>query len=209
MEDLLPGRRGRQLVAYLAYHRRPVERGVLADTLCPGTPAIGLTALLSKVRAVLAPVEIIGRQSLQLVLPEGGLVDPAAASARQDWPEAWTHALSTLFVTQRPFLPDLTDPWVDECREDVRRLHLRALACYAQACLGLATATELASAARELVRSEPLDENGHRLLMRALAARGDRAEALREYERLRRMLLDELGVGPGPATRALHEAILQ
>jgi DNA-binding SARP family transcriptional activator len=45
--------------------------------------------------------------------------------------------------------------------------------------------------------------------MRALAARGDRAEALREYERLRWMLLDELGVGPGPATRALHEAILQ
>jgi DNA-binding SARP family transcriptional activator len=117
-----------------------------------------------------------------------------------------------LFVTQRPFLPDLDGPWVEECREDVRRLHLRALTCYAEACLALATTTELASAersARELVRSEPLDENGHRLLMRALAARGHRAEALREYERLRRMLLDELGVGPGPDTRALHKDILQ
>jgi DNA-binding SARP family transcriptional activator len=220
VEHLLPGRRGRALVAYLACRRGAVDRCELADAL--RSSGTGLTALLSKVRSVLAPVEIVGRQSVQLVLPEGGLVDAAvaaeaahradAAASRRDWPEAWTHALSTLFVTQRPFLPDLDDPWVGEHREEVGRLHRRALTCYAEACLALATPTELASAersARELVRAAPLDEKGHRLLMRALAARGDRAEALRVYERLRRMLLDELGVGPGPETRALHGEILR
>jgi DNA-binding SARP family transcriptional activator len=220
VEHLLPGRRGRALVAYLACRRRAVDRCVLADALC--SSGSGLTALLSKVRPTLAPIEIVGRQSVQLVLPEGGLIDSAvaaeaahradAAAARRDWPEAWTHALSTLFVTQRPFLPDLHEPWVGEHREEVGRLHRRALTCYAEACLALATPTELASAersARELVRAEPLDEKGHRLLMRALEGRGDRAEALRVYERLRRMLLDELGVGPGPETRALHAEILR
>jgi DNA-binding SARP family transcriptional activator len=220
VEHLLPGRRGRALVAYLACRRGAVDRCELADAL--RSSGTGLTALLSKVRSVLAPVEIVGRQSVQLVLPEGGLVDAAvaaeaahradAAASRRDWPEAWTHALSTLFVTQRPFLPDLDDPWVGEHREEVGRLHRRALTCYAEACLALATPTELASAERsawELVRAAPLDEKGHRLLMRALAARGDRAEALRVYERLRRMLLDELGVGPGPETRALHGEILR
>ena len=45
--------------------------------------------------------------------------------------------------------------------------------------------------------SAPFRESGHRLLMEALAARGDVAEALRAYEDLRVRLRDELGTAPG------------
>lgn len=44
-------------------------------------------------------------------------------------------------------------------------------------------------------------ESGHLLLMRALAARGNVAEALAAYERLRILLCDELGVAPSEARR--------
>jgi DNA-binding SARP family transcriptional activator len=226
VERDLPGRRGRLLVAYLAASRlSAVDRTSLMEVLWhpavpgPATPA-ALTVLLSKCRSVLAPIEIRGRGSLQIVLPPGGIVDAAAAAAalhdaeaavsRQAWREAWTHSLSALFVTQRQFLADLDHPWVEEQRRTVRRDHDRALVCYAEACLRLG-GVELASAersARRLVESDPLSETGYRLLMRALVQRGDRGAALVVYDNLRRVLRDDLGISPSPATQCLFEAIL-
>ena len=73
---------------------------------------------------------------------------------------------------------------------------------------GGARADDAERAAAELVREAPLREAGHRLLMEALAARGEIAEALAAYERLRVLLRDELGMVPGEAARALHERLL-
>ena len=63
-------------------------------------------------------------------------------------------------------------------------------------------------AARDAVEAEPFRETGHQLLMRAHAAAGNTAEALRAYERCRRLVADELGVDPSPATRTVYEQIL-
>jgi SARP family transcriptional regulator, regulator of embCAB operon len=222
----LPGRRGRLLVAYLASHRlSAVDRASLIDLLWhpadpgPGAPA-AFTVLLSKTRAALAPIEIHGRASLQIVLPQGGLIDAAVAAAalheaeaavgRSDWRPAWTHALSALFVTQRQFLSDFDHPWVEERRRHARHDHDRALACYAESCIQLGGA-ELPSAersARRLIETQPLAETGHRLLMRALAHRGDHAAALAVYDDLRRMLREDLGASPSPATQALFSELL-
>jgi SARP family transcriptional regulator, regulator of embCAB operon len=226
VERNLPGRRGRLLVAYLASHRlSAVDRTSLMEVLWhPAVPtsstAAALTVLLSKCRAALVPIEIRGRGSLQLVLPPGGVIDAAvalhalheaeAAVGRGHWREAWTHALSALFVTQRRFLSDLDHPWVEEHRRTVQRDHERALTCYAEACLRLG-GPELPSAersARRLVEADPLSETGYQLLMRALVQRGDRAAALVVYEQLRRVLRDDLGVSPSPTTQCLFETIL-
>ncbi|SHK63046.1 DNA-binding transcriptional activator of the SARP family [Pseudonocardia thermophila] len=221
----LPGRRGRMLVAYLAAHPRGADRSRLIDLLWhpaepgPSAPA-GFAALLSKARAALAPIEIRGRQNLQLVLAPDAVVDTAvaaaalheadAAAARRDWRRAWTQALSTLFVLQREFLADLDHPWIDERRRELAHDHDRALACYAEACLHLGP-TELASAersARRLIASQPLAETGYCLLMRALAARGDRAAALGVYAELQAVLRAELGTAPGPVAAAVHADLL-
>jgi DNA-binding SARP family transcriptional activator len=58
------------------------------------------------------------------------------------------------------------------------------------------------------VRLEPYRESAYQLLMRAHAAAGDRADALRAYEQCRRLLLAELGVGPSPETEAVYHALL-
>jgi DNA-binding SARP family transcriptional activator len=59
-----------------------------------------------------------------------------------------------------------------------------------------------------LTEFAPYRETGHRLLMEALERRGNPAEALRAYERLRALLRDELGVAPSPDLQAVHRRLL-
>ena len=224
-ESRLPGRQGRLLVAYLAAHRaRPVERAVLLDALWPdgGAGAAGtLTVLLSKSRPRLGPTEIRGRRTLQLVLPAESVVDletaitslhsAESAVALRDWPRAWPAALTAQYVSRRRFLAEFDAPWIDERRQQLDVIYERALACYAEACLGIG-GTEVPAAeraARRLLAHAPLAETGHRLLMRALTARGDPAAALGVYDQLRQLLREELGVSPSPATQALHVRLLR
>jgi DNA-binding SARP family transcriptional activator len=59
-----------------------------------------------------------------------------------------------------------------------------------------------------LTELAPYRETAHRLLMEALERRGNLAEALRAYERLRTLLREELGAKPSPAMQAVHRRLL-
>jgi DNA-binding SARP family transcriptional activator len=61
---------------------------------------------------------------------------------------------------------------------------------------------------RELLEVAPLRETGHLLLMESLAARGNVAEALAAYERLRVLLRESLGVDPGRAAQDTYAQLL-
>lgn len=68
-------------------------------------------------------------------------------------------------------------------------------------------AEERADIARRLIRFDPTHEGASRILMRAFADMGERAQALREYVRLRDELHRSLDVEPSPETHALYDAI--
>jgi DNA-binding SARP family transcriptional activator len=55
----------------------------------------------------------------------------------------------------------------------------------------------------------PYRETGHRILIEALERRGNVAEALRAYERLRVQLRDELGIVPSPDVQATYRRLLR
>ena len=100
--------------------------------------------------------------------------------------------------------------WAEVWRRRLADVRLRALECYAQVCLGLGGA-ELPGAeraSRKLVDTAPFRESGHLLLMRALAAPPNVAEALAAYERLRLLLRDEMGVDPGEAVQEAYVRLL-
>jgi len=225
IEDELPGRQGKVLFAYLAINRlRPVGRDELIDALWPDRAPAGadssLSALLSKLRRVLGPHRIDGRNSLQLQLPEQSWIDlesaleaihrAESALRRQDWSGAWSAARVTLHIARRPFLPGEDAPWIENLRGELSDVYVRSLEATARAGLAIGGA-ELDTAersARTLVKEAPYRESGYRLLMEELARRDNVAEALNVYEGLRRRLREELGVSPSAATMELHRKLL-
>lgn len=64
-----------------------------------------------------------------------------------------------------------------------------------------------ASAARRLIAFDPTHEGASRALMRALSEMGERAQAIRAYERCRDALKKTLDVQPSRETQALYKAI--
>jgi tetratricopeptide (TPR) repeat protein len=62
---------------------------------------------------------------------------------------------------------------------------------------------------RALAARDRLNEASHARLMITLAAGGRQAEALREYEELRRRLDEQLGVLPGPEVRGAYARVLR
>ena len=63
--------------------------------------------------------------------------------------------------------------------------------------------------AAEAFAAEPFDEVACQALMRAHAAAGNRAEALRVFARCRRLFRDELGAEPSDQTTATFVEILR
>jgi DNA-binding SARP family transcriptional activator len=224
LDQHLPGRQGRLLLAYLVCNRhRAVRRAGLVDAIwpdqAPNAPDSALNALLSKLRRVLGPESVEGRSVVQLRLGDPWVDVEAAAEAVHraesatavgDWPRAWGPSLVALFTAQRGFLPHDDAPWIEVERARLGEIHVRALEAYATACLGIG-GTELVAAVRagrEVTRIAPLRESGYQLLMRALATQGNVAEGLRVYTNLCETLRDELGVSPCAASRAIHDQLV-
>jgi DNA-binding SARP family transcriptional activator/predicted ATPase len=221
----LRGRQGRVLLAYLVLNRgRPVSRDELTAALWPqqppADPSAALRTQLSRLRSALGTAALAGRDTVELRLPDSTWVDVEAAEqairaanaavAASEWRDAWAHGNVALNISSRPFLAGFDAPWVEEVRRELAELQSRARESIARAGIGLG-GSELAGAersARELVRTAPFRESAYLLLMRALVASGNTAEALRTYERLRRVLREELGTAPGAEIQALHRRLL-
>jgi DNA-binding SARP family transcriptional activator len=222
----LPGGQARVLFTYLVVNRAlPSRREELIEALWPWRAPAGadasLSALLSRLRAVLGGEVLSGRGELRVQLPHDAWIDLEAAEeaihraesavAQRDWARGWGPSLIALFTARRGFLPGEDLPWAQEHRRRLDEIRCSALECYAAVALGVG-GTELAPGervARELIAAEPFRERAHALLMELLVARGNAAEALRVYEALRERLRDELGATPAPELRALQQRLLR
>jgi DNA-binding SARP family transcriptional activator len=226
IEDALPGRLGRVLFAYLVLNR---GRALPRDKLLmagwgqdvPAEAGNALSVQLSKLRHSLGAEHLQGRAEIELLLPPATFVDVEAALegahraesaiAEGRWAQAWGPAGIAYHVATRPFLTGLEAPWIEEWRRRLDEIRLRGLECFAAASLGLGgpALAQAEERARMLTELAPYRETGHRLLMEALARRGNVAEALRAYERLRVLLREELGIAPSPAVQGVHRQLLE
>ncbi|MGH2830637.1 MAG: AfsR/SARP family transcriptional regulator [Actinomycetota bacterium] len=225
------GRQGRLVFAYLATaHDRQVSCDELADLLWPdGPPATwrkAIAVIATKTRSALTSIGLDGKGLLggtagcyRLNLPPGTWIDiEAAAAACQSAErllqsgdpagaaEAAAHAVG---IARHPFLPGEEGRWVDEMRERLGDVLSRGLDAASEALLALGRPRDAMASAAEVTRLEPYRESAYRLLMRAHVAAGDAAAALKDYERCRRLLADELGVDPSAETHHLYLEILK
>ena len=219
IEDRLPARQGRLLFVFLVVRRSaPVGRDTLIEAL--GASEATLRPLLSRLRRVLGAEAVTAGEEPHLVLPPDTFVDldaardglhrAEAAVAAGDWARGWAPARVALHTATRGFLPGHDAPWIAEQRRELDEMRLRALECVGEIGLGMGGGEVDAAerCGRRLIELAPFRESGHRLLMEGLAARGNVAEALLAYERLRALLRDELGIPPSRELQAVHMRLI-
>jgi SARP family transcriptional regulator, regulator of embCAB operon len=226
----LPGRQGRLALALLIAERdRAVSRDELAEELwgehLPAAWDKGLRALLSKLRRTLEGAGLAsnalayGFGCYQLRLPGGAWVDVEAAGeavhaaevalAAGDPRRAYGWTYVGYHITRRPFLVGEDGPWARGFRARLQALRLRVLDCVVECNTLTGELAEAVRAAEDALALDPLREATYQRYMRALAAAGSRAEALRLYERCRQVLADELGASPSAQTEAVYLALLR
>jgi SARP family transcriptional regulator, regulator of embCAB operon len=225
VEEALPGAKGRLLFAYLVLNRlRQVDRDELLDGVYGDEASLEhhprLSVLLSKLRSAVGPELLSGRSQIELVLPPDTFVDVEAALeglhraeshvAAGEWAEAWGPAGIAYHVASRPLLQGHDRPWLDEWRRRLDDVRVRGLECFAAARLGLGgpTLPQAEECGRRLIALAPFRESGHRILMEALEQRGNVAEALLVYDRLRVLLRDELGSAPSQSVQSVYRRLL-
>jgi SARP family transcriptional regulator, regulator of embCAB operon len=227
--DTFPAQQGRVAFALLVGERGPASRTALAEALWPDRPPAAwetaLSSIVSKLRSLLTRAGLDGASSLitrdgchELRLPSGTWIDHDVAAdsiheaeaalragdpARAYGPSAVAH-----HIARRPFLPGEYGRWVEQRRDKLTSILVRALECRAEVYLWNGEHPLAVEAARDALVVEPFRETAWQLLMRAHAAAGNTAEALRAYERCRSLIADELGVNPSPQTKAVHAELL-
>ncbi len=225
-EDRLGGRQGRLAFTMLAWERhRAVSRDELADLLWgdspPASAEAALAAVISNIRSAVGVAGLrIGSSfgCYQLHLPVDGWVDVEAAreavhdgegarrAGRMRDVYAWVVVATA--ITRRPLLPGEDGAWIDDRRREIVAWRIRALDLAVEFATWNGEHTAAVAHAETLVDLDPFREVSQRRLISAHAAAGDRAGALRAYERCRALLADELGVEPSAETTALRSSLL-
>ena len=102
---------------------------------------------------------------------------------------------------------DEYEEWTFGRREELARLHEQVLEALARNAQRRRTWWLAADVWHELIALDPTRESAHRELMRLYAARGERAQAVRQYEELRSVLATELQTAPDPVTEAFYREL--
>ncbi len=98
---------------------------------------------------------------------------------------------------------------IDRLGEPMEARRLAAVEDAVDADLALGHHTEVVDLLSGLVQEHPLSERLRVRLMRALSGSGRRTEAMRVFQDTRRVLVEELGVEPGPELQQLYRSVLE
>ena len=216
----LTSRKGRALLAYLALNPdRHHDRGDLAALLWGGRGEAQARDSLNKCLQTLgkatgghaAEIFETDRDSVTL---RGEAIEVDVTRLRrlaesddsEDLAEAGRlyggELLAGFATSDEPF-----EDWLRLEREAIRKTAIEVLSRLAQGWLGSGEANSALAPAEKLVVLDPLNEQVHRLLMRAYDEAGRRSAALEQYRACKELLDKELGVEPEAETTALLDEI--
>ena len=218
-QDLLPrGRKARALLGYLCLHPgESVTRSRLAALLWDRVPDTqAATSFRQALRELSRAMGLLARE---LVAGDRNSISLDANSCWVDAQEALAGGLSVSSSANG----DLAAPSPGELLEGMDGLSVsfdhwlltertrftgqlrERLEADLRAAIG--DAERRAAVARRLIAFDPTHEGAARVLMRALLEMGERAQAVREYERCRDAVRSALDVEPSSKTLALYHAL--
>jgi predicted ATPase/DNA-binding SARP family transcriptional activator/diacylglycerol kinase family enzyme len=220
----LGGPKRQALLAFLAVRGgRTVPMSLLVDALweaeaeIPASPRNAVQHHVSRLRATLGAESIpAGPGGYALV---GATVDAsrfekllvAARSAGRAGDAGQAAELSRAALALwrgRPLEGLPASPWVRAEVTRLEELRIDAMEQQSEAALALGDHTEVVGQIRPVLHDHPFRERLWELLILALYRGGRQAEALEAYGEARQVLVEQLGVEPGPSLQRLHTAIL-
>lgn len=201
-----------RLLAFLALHRRPLQRSFVSGRLWPElTQEHAFGCLRTTLWRVDKRSDLLDATSTDLAIRHSVEVDATELETCADAilmrggiaDSAGVHRL----VRAAQLLPDWYDDWVLEERDRLAQLRVLALELAADDLLVAGSFQEAALAAKAAVRADPLRESATRVLIRVHLAAGNQGEALREYRAFQARLARDLALQPGPETTELVRAL--
>ncbi|HWN32024.1 MAG TPA: BTAD domain-containing putative transcriptional regulator [Pseudonocardia sp.] len=183
------------LYAYVSQLRK------LLDPERRGNQASGLIATTGSGYLLHATPDEVDATLFERLIEEAESAPPTDALDKVDGALTLWRGEPYLDLGDSPNLAGLTQPLLE--------MRLRAFELRIGALLELGRTGPAASAARSLVREQPLREPYWRHLMMATYRDGHQADALAAYAQCRRVLDQELGMSPDAETEALHTAVLR
>lgn len=220
----LSGHRPRRLLALLALHANElvptgrIEEALWADTLPDSArqQVYNVVAIVRRSLGDYAGIEKTG-SGYQLTLSDRhidairfqrGVKRAERAAAQGNFAQAADLFESALGEWRGPALADLEGEIFQNAATLLHEQRLTALEDLSGSLLRVGDPVGAARRLTPLVVEHPFRESLRALLMKSLYRAGRQAEALAVFEDGRRLLSEELGVGPGAALQAAHQEVL-
>ncbi len=220
----LGGRKQRILLAVLLLHANgAVPRPQLVEALWAEQPppswAESLDSYLYRLRKLLGHDRLAHEAGGYVLHVEPGELDAdeferlvasaGVAAENGDYDAALSELRVALALWRGPAWGDLLDGAFEADAERLEELRLGTLESRFEAELALGHGAELTPELERLVDEHPLRERLLASLMLALYRGGRQTDALDEFQAVRRRLVDELGLEPGPELHELQRRILE
>ncbi len=194
----LPSATQRRLLAVLAVHApRPLRGEWLADVLDLSSGA--LRTSVSRLRASIGPSVLSSEGAgYALVAPvDADRFTRAVAGAPAQGPDRRRRLEAALALWGGPPLEEFADEeWAEGDAARLTEVHARTVDDCAEALLATGEAADAVARLEAQVADHPYRDRARGLLIRALAASGRQADALRAFQRYRTLLVEELGIEP-------------
>ncbi len=226
----LPQRRAQELFSYLLLHRnRPYPRETLACLLWADIDAAqarkNLRQALWQIQTVLQSVvdfdtnrlltldsDWVQLNSVDFLALDVNVVEQAVDACREIRGVDLTDTQrAQLENAVRIYHGDLLEGWYqDWClseRERLQNYYLTALNKLVGCCDARGWIDSGLAHAERILRCEPTEEQAHYHIMHLHWIAGRRTQALRQYQRCEKILMQELGVQPSERTKMLHTNI--
>jgi DNA-binding SARP family transcriptional activator len=202
------------LLALLALRGdRPVGRDYLAGLLWPDCSqeraSLNMRRALSNLRDALGPLgeRLQPVKSRSLCLPLQEIFVDVREFDRLTGAGEPALLVQAVELYRAPLLHDCYEEWAHSERLPREFAYQRALETLAAGAMERGDWPEAERLARLRIAADPLQEQGHRVLMEALARGGNHAAATGVYRDLRLRLREEVNADADPETQALFEKI--
>jgi SARP family transcriptional regulator, regulator of embCAB operon len=192
-----------RLVALLAIRTSRLRRAAIAGTLWPDSDDRRASASLRSALTRLRGVGCAIVESRSGVLRLGADVRIDVVEARELARRVIESNMrqedvtrTSITVLSFDLLPGWYDDWVIVEAEDWHQLRLHALEALSATFTHIGLFAHAVSAAMAAIKGDPWRESARQALVKAHLAENNKSEAIREFERYRRLLHDEMGLTP-------------